>query len=333
MLAAGATITLALAIPAAAGAQVPHLVAAGESLYSIAAADGLSVTQLAAANGLSPNAQLTAGSTILIPPQGAASAASSAAAPLDGDGDTDGDVGAGATAASALDGDGDTDGDAGPAAAAPSATTTAASYVVQPGDTLSAIATRAGISVAQLAAANGLSATGTLLAGSTIAVPGAAPSNGATASPPIATGATPGTVGPPYPTPTVMSASQVGSLAAAAGAPAPLADAVGWQESGFNNDLVSPTGAVGVMQIEPATWNYINEALTPGAPLDPYSASDNVTAGSLYLRSLLAQTGNPELAAASYYQGLSSVQRYGMFPSTQQYVHDVMALESQYGGG
>ena len=40
-------------------------------------------------------------------------------------------------------------------------------YIVQPGDTLSAIAARAGIRVAQLAAANGLDPNGLLLAGST----------------------------------------------------------------------------------------------------------------------------------------------------------------------
>lgn len=318
LLGAGAGLALALAVPAAANAQVPHLVAPGESLYSIAAADGLTVAQLAAANGLSPDAQLPAGATILIPPQSAPAAAIGSAA---------------ATGSALATGEGDSDADdaaVGEPAVQPTAAATGGSYIVQPGDTLSAIAARAGVTVAQLAAANGLDPNGTLLAGSTLVVPGA----GATAAtPPIATGATPGSVGPPYPTATVMSASQVGSLAAGAGAPAPLAEAVGWQESGFNNDLVSPTGAVGVMQIEPATWNYINEALTPGAPLDPYSASDNVTAGSLYLHSLLAQTGSPELAAASYYQGLSSVQRYGMFPSTQRYVQQVMALESQYGGG
>jgi hypothetical protein len=39
------------------------------------------------------------------------------------------------------------------------------------------------------------------------------------------------------------------------------------------------------------------------------------------------------LAAAGYYQGLSSVQRYGMFSDTKQYVRDVMALSHRFGGG
>ncbi len=52
-----------------ASAYFVHVVAPGESLSSIAAADGLTVTELAAANGLSPTAQLVAGSTLQIPPQ------------------------------------------------------------------------------------------------------------------------------------------------------------------------------------------------------------------------------------------------------------------------
>jgi N-acetylmuramoyl-L-alanine amidase len=61
-------ILLAVLSPAAAQGQVPHTVEPGESLWSIAAQDGLSVEELAAANGLSPDALLVAGDTILIPP-------------------------------------------------------------------------------------------------------------------------------------------------------------------------------------------------------------------------------------------------------------------------
>jgi|SRR5579875_1609713 len=305
---------LALGASSAASAQVPHTVAPGESLYSIAAADGLSVAQLAAANGLSPTSQLLAGTTIVIPPQSyvpgvSAPSAAAGGGGLDGDGDYDGD--AGAQPASAT-------GGGAPAIGGGSA------YVVQPGDTLSAIAARAGVSVAQLAAANGLDPNGLLLAGSTITVPATAPT---------ATSSAPGSVGPPYPTPVVLTAGQVGQAAASEGVSPSLADAVGWQESGFNNDLVSPTGAVGVMQIEPSTWSYVQSVLSPGAPLNPFSATDNVRAGSLYLRELMAQTGSEAQAIASYYQGPESVQRYGLFPSTQRYLHDVLSLESQFAGG
>jgi LysM repeat protein len=61
-------ITLIALSPTAAQGQVPHTVEPGESLWSIAAQDGLSVDELAAANGLSPDAMLVAGTTVLIPP-------------------------------------------------------------------------------------------------------------------------------------------------------------------------------------------------------------------------------------------------------------------------
>ena len=52
------------------------------------------------------------------------------------------------------------------------------------------------------------------------------------------------------------------------------------------------------------------------------------------LRSLLDQTaGDPQLAAAGYYQGLESVRAYGMYADTRQYVRTVMALAARYGGG
>ena len=64
------TIAVAAGTPATASAAFQHVVASGESLSSVAAADGLSVSQLAAANGMSPDAQLVAGSSLAIPPQG-----------------------------------------------------------------------------------------------------------------------------------------------------------------------------------------------------------------------------------------------------------------------
>jgi LysM repeat protein len=70
-----------VAIPAtgagasSAEAQVPHTVEPGESLWSIAAQNGLSVDAVAAANGLSPDAGLLAGATVLIPPPAAPASA------------------------------------------------------------------------------------------------------------------------------------------------------------------------------------------------------------------------------------------------------------------
>ena len=39
------------------------------------------------------------------------------------------------------------------------------------------------------------------------------------------------------------------------------------------------------------------------------------------------------MAAAGYYQGLSSVRQNGLYSDTKQYVHNVLALQQHFGGG
>jgi soluble lytic murein transglycosylase-like protein len=97
----------------------------------------------------------------------------------------------------------------------------------------------------------------------------------------------------------MVSPSTVGSIASSEGVPASLAEAIGYQESGFNNGMVSHTGAVGVMQIMPSTWNWIGAHLAGPPPLSETSASDNIRAGSLLLHSLLADTGGNEAEAVA----------------------------------
>jgi LysM repeat protein len=394
MIAAGAI----LIAPAAASAYFVHVIAPGETLSSVAAADGLSVNALAAANGLSPTAQLISGSTLQIPPQsGAATAASSAGASTSGDtgctsdGDNDADdacaaapaspavpvstatssgsyvvqpgdtltgiaARAGLSPGSLAAGNGlDLNGvlisgtvlhlSGASSAAAPASTavpvslttitSSGSAYVVQPGDTLTAIAARAGLSTGSLAAANGLDPNGVLVSGTVLHLSGsAAPVASSATSQPVGAVAEGSPTDPPYPTPERVSSGQVGSIAAANGVPAALADAIAWQESGFNNDLVSSADARGVMQILPGTWQWIQHSLDTGAPLAPASAADNVRGGVLMLHSLLGSTGGDHaMAAAGYFQGLPSVQQNGVYPSTQQYVNSVLALERQFGGG
>jgi LysM repeat protein len=309
----GMVAAFALVVPAAASASFAHVVSPGESLSSVAATDGLSVADLAAANGISADAQLVSGSTLMIPPQSAS-------------------VSSGVTSTSSGDAVVGDEAETGETSAVP------AGYVVQPGDTLSAIAARAGISVASLAAYNGLDPNGLLLAGRSLSVPGATSvvSTAVPVSTSVNTAPAVGSVeasNGPYPTAERMSSGEVGSIGYANGASPSLTQAVGWQESGFNNDLVSSTGAVGIMQIEPGTWTWIQRSLTAGSALNPYSAADNVKAGALYLHSLEAQTGSLSMAAAGYYQGLASVQAHGMYSDTQQYVNSVMSLFQRFGGG
>ncbi|HWD63576.1 MAG TPA: LysM peptidoglycan-binding domain-containing protein [Solirubrobacteraceae bacterium] len=360
-----------LLTPAAASANYSHVVAPGETLTSIAATDGLSISALAAANGMSPSAPLVAGTVLQIPPQSGSSAVSAtsgqvAATPSPASyvvqaGDTLTSVAqrAGTTvsqlaAANGLNPNGvlvagtklnlsgggsvssdpDTDGDndAGTATSATttsSAGSTSSAYVVRPGDTLTSIAQRAGTTVAQLAAANGLSPSGVLVSGRALTMPqgGVTTTSTGTAQPVSAAAS-----GGPYPTPQTVSGSEISSIAAANGVPSSLAQAIGWQESGWNNNEVSSVGAVGVMQIVPSTWQWIQQNMA-GNSLAPASATDNVRGGVLLLRSLLSVTGSDSMAAAGYYQGLSSIRAHGLYPDTQQYVNSVMDLQQRFGGG
>jgi LysM repeat protein len=343
-----------LAAPSAASAAFSHVVAPGESLSSVAATDGLSVERLAAANGLSSEASLLAGSTLVIPPQTAAGEGSEVQTSA-GEGSESGageasHGGQTEEAGSEPDGDAD-DAVAGPEQSAATSEQSAAgsresgSYVVQPGDTLSAIAARAGTTVEALAAANGVDPTGVLLSGVALRLPGGSPerSSGAEGSPGAEEGRSPGSEtaaaapetagGAPVPTSETVSPSEVGSIAEEHGVPPSLAEAIAEQESGFNNSLTSSADARGVMQIVPGTWEWINQHMAGSTPLNPESARSNVEGGVLLLRALLNDTeGNSALAAAGYFQGLESVRRHGEIPETEQYVNNILALQSRFGG-
>ncbi len=135
-----------------------------------------------------------------------------------------------------------------------SATTTSAAYVVQPGDTLTAIAARAGVSPSSLAAANGLDPNGVLVSGKVLHLAGS-PALGGVHGGHVAAGRSRrrGIADRPA----VPDARARHRVRRSARSPRPtasrasLAEAIGWQESGFNNDLVSSADARGVMQILP----------------------------------------------------------------------------------
>jgi LysM repeat protein len=146
-----AALVSLLSLPAVASAGVSHLVVPGETLSGIAAANGLSPAQLAGVNGLPADAFVIAGRSLTIPPRGAAPAASTTAA----------------------------------ATPAPFG-----GYRVRLGDSLSAIAAEHGVGITQLAAANGLSAGSTLIAGTSLRLPGAAAATQSAGSAPANTATT-----------------------------------------------------------------------------------------------------------------------------------------------
>jgi LysM repeat protein len=307
--------TTAMLIPSAsASAAVPHTVQPGETLWSIAAANNLTTRTVAAFNGLSEDAQVVLGSTINVPTEaeGYAALQQAGLAPAD------------------------------PAAAVPAddtvlASTTSAApapmggYTVRAGDTLSGLAAQAGVAMEDMAAMNGLDPNGLLLEGTVIKLPTGAPAPVQAEEPAPAEVVVP--AADPVPTDQVVSAADVQNAAAAHGVSPSLAAAIAYQESGFNNSMVSPANARGVMQVMPGTWDYVQENLAGGEVLDPNSAADNIHAGVMYLGRLLEDSGGDENAAiAGYYQGLSSVRERGMFDDTKQYVDNVQALRSRFGG-
>jgi len=69
-----------------------------------------------------------------------------------------------------------------------------------------------------------------------------------------------------------------------------LVKAVAWMESGWRQDLASATGAVGLMQIEPYTGEWVSQFLAHRA-LNLRTAEDNVTAGTLLIGHLIWMHG------------------------------------------
>jgi soluble lytic murein transglycosylase-like protein len=95
-------------------------------------------------------------------------------------------------------------------------------------------------------------------------------------------------------------------------------------ESGFNPRAVSKKGAIGLMQLQPAT------AKRYGVK-NIYDPEQNVRAGARYLKDLLARfDSNLELALAAYNAGEEAVERYGRhvppFRETLAYVPSVMKV-------
>jgi soluble lytic murein transglycosylase-like protein len=99
-----------------------------------------------------------------------------------------------------------------------------------------------------------------------------------------------------------------------------LLEAIAYVESRFNTKAVSPKGAVGMMQLMPATAEELG--------VDPHNPEENARGGADYLRRMVTLFGNNvELAVAAYNAGPSAVLKYGGVPpyaETRAYVDAVM---------
>ncbi len=181
-------------------------------------------------------------------------------------------------------------------------------YVVRPGDSLTAIAQAHGTTLRTLASANRLDPARPLLIGTRLRIP-------------VAKAA-------PLAAPPSAVRDLITQTASRYGVDPSLARAVAWMESGFQPHVVSSAGALGVMQVTPPTWEFVEDVLL-GASV-PKTTDGNIRVGVVFLRHLLREfSGDEQLALGAYYQGIQAVRQHGLFPETKTYVAAITSLKGR----
>ncbi|HEX5041097.1 MAG TPA: LysM peptidoglycan-binding domain-containing protein [Candidatus Limnocylindria bacterium] len=283
------------AAPAAATRR-SHLVVSGENLTFIARRYGVTVAAIASANKIADPSRIFAGQRIAIPGTAPAPSASNARPKPTPK----------------------------PPAAAPIPQRT---HLVAGGENLTFIARRYGVTVAAIASANKIADPSRIFAGQRLVIPGAAAPTAKRPSAPKVPASMSSAMAARDATRRIILAE-----AKRYGVSPSLALAVAWQESGWRQDVVSHSGAVGVMQLMPATGEWVGEAML-GASVDLRDARSNIRAGVRLLRHYVDRyRGNLDLVLAAYYQGQRGVDRHGVYPMTRPYIASVRALIRALGG-
>ena len=293
------TDAAAASAPPAAPAATPveprvHVVTRGENLTRIAKHYGVTVAAIVQANGITNPSRIFGGQRLTIPSAAAAPAALVAAATA-------------------------------PAAASAEARV----HVVARGENLTRIAKHHGVTVAAIVQANAIANPSRIFGGQRLTIPGvaaapAAPAAAATASMPAWMAAK------------VAERDAVRQViveeASRYGVPVPFALAVAWQESGWQQGVVSSAGAVGVMQLMPATAVWVGEAML-GEPVVIDDTRHNVRGGVRLLKHYLDRYGGDrDRVLAAYYQGQTAVDRHGIYPVSRPYIASIKNLEELFGG-
>ncbi len=311
-----ALATLLVTCATAQGATVT--VRAGDTLSSIAARNGTSVAALARANGIRNPNLVRLGMRLTIPGAGGGAGGGGGGTYRVRAGDTLGGIAArhGTTVAALARANGIRNPSlirigmrltvpAGGSGSAPAPAAAGGTHRVRPGETLGGIAATYGTSVATLAALNGISDPSRIVAGRLLRVPAGTP--------------------PSLLVPTPGVADLIARHAARYGVDPALARAIAWQESHWSQNARSSVGAIGVMQLMPATAHWIGPAIV-GRHIDPHLLSDNIEGGVAYLGWLIRHSGSTRRAIMAYYQGLTSLRHRGPFEDTVAYLASVRAL-------
>ncbi|GGF38104.1 hypothetical protein GCM10011519_09610 [Marmoricola endophyticus] len=184
-------------------------------------------------------------------------------------------------------------------------------YRVRPGDTAAGIATRFHAWTAELRRVNHKTTTSTWFVGERVTVPVVTSrAGGKRASTTSA-----------QPKRTEVRRAVI-RAADRHGVARSLALAVAWHESGWQQQVRSPVGAVGTMQVMPGNRSWLSTLV--GRELHLKDLGDNATAGVVLLKILRSEHSRKGTLAA-YYQGQGSIESNGVYKSTKQYVANVTA--------